>query len=90
MSKTAKMITVLLCFMLALYVPTVLVVLFLNMSSGKVVAQWQQPAEITYDGRGPYNVTIIEKDVTGTCLCPRTGTTRSTWGVNRRHPTVIG
>jgi len=62
MPKPAKVIKVLLYCVLILYAPILIVAVFLYWPSGKIVAQWQQPAEIEYDGRGPYNVTIVEKD----------------------------
>ena len=29
----------------------------------RVLAQWQQPAELTYDDCGPYYVSIVERDI---------------------------
>ena len=36
---------------------------FLHRPSLTVVAEWKQPAEIKYDGRGPYYMSVVETDL---------------------------
>jgi len=48
-----------------------LLLLLLHWPSGTVVATCQQPSSLQYDGRGPYCLSIVERDIDWLHLPPR-------------------
>ncbi len=65
MSRRSRIrITVILLAWLTTSLLSALVVVFLmHRASLDVVHQWKQPADITYDGGGPYYVSVVEGDL---------------------------
>ena len=65
MSRSRKLGVLLLVLGLTTFcLSTALFITFLlHRPSMEVVAQWRQPAEIAYDGRGPYYLSVVESDL---------------------------
>lgn len=66
----AKTIGKILLFVACSFVLALIMAFVLDYPSNEVVAQWKQPADITYDGRGPYYVSVVERDVDWGRLSP--------------------
>ncbi len=39
------------------------ITVLLNFPSGKMIAEWKQPPDITYDQRGPYYLSVVERNI---------------------------
>jgi len=62
MHKAWKIAKILL-YVLGSFVLALVITFILHLPSHKVIAQWKQPAEIKYDGRGPYYMSVVEDDL---------------------------
>ena len=58
----AKRIVRILLYVLGCFVLALVITFFLHRPSMKVVAQWKQPAAISYDDWGPYYLSVVEDD----------------------------
>jgi hypothetical protein len=58
----ARRITKILLYILGSCFMALVITFLLHRPSMKVLAQWKQPADITYDGWGPYYLSIVESD----------------------------
>lgn len=58
----AKKIAKVLLYVLGSFVLALMITFFLHRPSMTVITQWKQPADIKYDDRGPYYMSVVESD----------------------------